>query len=184
MLDFARFSLVAGLLAASAASADPLAGTKTVTLMAPDGSRLAVGRVRFEPDGDASRYALSWDEAAFEDHFLSMRPFRCLAGPDKHWCQVPYPYDIRRRVDAQDLRDLEYDMLFVWKGAGDYGINMWNGVYYVLEIDGDRIVGRMREIDMDILSAPPAAGDLRPLRPGDLHETDPESHWLPIVVIE
>lgn len=87
-------------------------------------------------------------------------------------------------MTEQDLTDLEYDLLFLWKGATEYGINMWNGVYYQLTIDGDRLVGHLHEMDMDLLSAPPNAGDLRPLEDKDLHESDADSHWLPVVVID
>jgi hypothetical protein len=37
---------------------------------------------------------------------------------------------------------------------------------------------------MDLLSAPPGAGDLRPLEAKDLHPGDPDSHWLPRLIIE
>ncbi|AHD11622.1 hypothetical protein PhaeoP75_03949 (plasmid) [Phaeobacter gallaeciensis] len=39
-------------------------------------------------------------------------------------------------------------------------------------------------MNMDVLSAPPDQGVLRPLKPADLHESDPESHWLPQLIIE
>lgn len=112
-----------------------------------------------------------------------MRPFRCLEGADKHWCHVPYPYEIKRDVSA-DLTDLEYDFLFVWKGATEYGINMWNGVYYKLTEANGKVIGILHEMDMDSLSAPPPPGELRPVQPKDLHESDPESHWLPRLIIE
>ncbi|MDJ0827053.1 MAG: hypothetical protein QNJ16_16290 [Rhodobacter sp.] len=166
---------------ASAAAADPLSGTRAVFLESADGTRLQIATVEFDAAGG---YAAEMTEAPFTDHFLSMRPFKCLEGPAKHWCHVPYPYEIARQVSDGDLVDLEYDFLFLWKGAAEYGINMWNGVYYKLETDGDRLVGRLHEIDMDILSAPPEAGDLRPVREIDLEAGDPDSHWLPVLVIE
>lgn len=168
----------------AAAAAGPLEGDKRIFLEAADGARVEIGQVRFLPDGDAASYDLRLKAGAFGDHFLSMRPFKCLEGPDKHWCHVPYPYAIRRQVSAADLTDLEYDLLFLWKGAGEYGINMWNGVYYRLAIEDGRISGALHEMDMDILSAPPAPGDLRPIAERDLHEADPEGHWLPRLVIE
>ena len=120
----------------------------------------------------------------FEDHFLSMRPFRCLEGPERHWCHVPYPYEIERNI-SDTLTDLEYDFLFIWKGATEYGINMWNGVYYKLEAEpSGRLVGVLHELDMNLLSVPPEDGVTRPLKPGDLHESEPESHWLPRMIIE
>ena len=123
------------------------------------------------------------DPDTFSDHFLSMRPFRCLEGPGKHWCDVPYPYDITRDI-ATDLTDLEDDFLFVWKPATDYGINMWNGVYYRIAADGDGFVGTLHEMDMDLLAVPPPEGEMRPLRAQDIHPSDPDSHWLPRLGIE
>ena len=161
---------------ASAAGAEP----RGVFLEAQDGTQIRIATVEVTQGGD---YAVQMEDAPFSDHFLSMRPFRCLEGPAKHWCHVPYPYEIARNIDA-DLTDLEYDFLFLWKGATEYGINMWNGVYYKLEDQDGRLVGTLHEMDMDLLSAPPDAGDLRPLKASDLHESDPDSHWLPRMIIE
>ncbi|MDJ0627675.1 MAG: hypothetical protein QNJ44_05405 [Rhodobacter sp.] len=167
-------------LAAWAVAADPIHGTRGVFLQDGGGTRIRIADVTF----DGGRYSVSMLEAPFTDHFLSMRPFKCLEGPAKHWCHVPYPYEIARRVTDEDLTDLEYDFLFLWKDATDYGIDMWNGVYYKLEADDGRLVGRLHEMDMDILSAPPEGGNLRPVREVDLEESDPASHWLPVLVVE
>ncbi|WP_424971247.1 hypothetical protein [Dinoroseobacter sp. S76] len=155
------------------------AETRAVYLEAQDGERLAIADLVVE-DG---AYDLTLRDGPFSDHFLSMRPFKCLTGAEKHWCYVPYPYENARNIGSE-LTDLEYDLLFLWKGAGEYGINMWNGVYYKLEAEGDRLVGVMHEMDMDILSAPPEDGNLRPVREMDLEPADPDSHWLPRLVIE
>ncbi|GIT91894.1 hypothetical protein JANAI62_23510 [Jannaschia pagri] len=157
-----------------------LAERHGVHLEAQDGARITIGTLDLAPDG---AYTLALDDGKFSDNFLSMRPFQCLDGPDKQWCYVPYPYE-NARVLGDDLTDLEYDLLFVWKGVNDYGINMWNGVYYRLQPEGDRIVGTLHEMDMDRLAVPPAPGQLRPIRPVDLEVGDPDSHWLPRVVIE
>jgi hypothetical protein len=129
-------------------------------------------------------YELTWDESRFGDYFLSMRPFKCLEGPDKLWCRVPYPYEIHRSLQDGDLTDVEYDLMFVWKKAGEYGINMWNGVYYQLSEKGEQFEGKLNEIDMNVLAAPPEDGNLRPIGPQDITEADPESHWLPRLVIK
>lgn len=160
----------------TAASAE----TRTVYAADAAGDRIAIATIEIAPD---QTYTIDMIDAAFTDHFLSMRPFKCLEGPGKHWCHVPYPYAIKRDISA-DLTDLEYDLMFVWKGATEYGINMWNGVYYRLSDNGGAMNGEMKELDMDLLSAPPPAGELRPLRDQDLHESDPDSHWLPHLIIE
>ena len=154
-------------------------GQREVFLVPVDGERIKIADLTIS-DG---AYVLSMNDHEFTDHFLSMRPFKCLEGPEKHWCHVPYPYENRHDI-SQDLTDLEYDFLFLWKGATEYGINMWNGVYYVLELDGDQLVGRLHEMDMGILSAPPDPGELRPVNSSDLEPAESESHWLPVLMIE
>lgn len=157
------------------------AQTQSVYLQANDGTRIQIATLTTRPDGG---YSVEMAQAPFTDHFLSMRPFRCLEGPQKHWCHVPYPYALARSGPQGDPTDLEYDFLFLWKGAADYGINMWNGVYYQLEPNGAGWTGRMSELDMDLLSAPPPEGIVHPIRPQDLTEAEPEGHWLPLLIIE
>lgn len=167
-------------LALAISASGAVAETRAVFLEDIQGTRIEVATLNFDAEGS---YSLEMAEAPFSDHFLSMRPFKCLEGPGKNWCYVPYPYEIERNV-AGDFVDLEYDFLFVWKDASDYGINMWNGVYYkISEVDG-QLTGVLHEMDMDTLSAPPPAGELRPVQAKDLHQSDPESHWLPRLVIE
>ena len=96
-------------------------------------------------------------------------------------------------VELADGGDYRVDMatdpfadhfLSLWKGSTEYGINMWNGAYYKLGEDDGRLIGTLHEMDMDVLSAPPDAGNLRPLEAKHLHESDPDGHWLPRMVIE
>lgn len=171
-------------LSVAAASASPFKGTRTIYLVEEDGTRHDVASIRFDAKGDEWTYKIKWRDERFGEHFLSMRPFRCLEGTEKYWCRIPYPYENRKTVSDRDLADLEYDIMFIWKGAAEYGINMWNGVYYKLAVDGDRLVGRIHEIDMGKLSAPPEAGNLRPVRETDLEPGEVESHWLPTLVVE
>lgn len=168
------------LLAFVFAGTSAFADTRTVFLEDAEGQRIQIATLNIAQDGN---YSIAMTDLPFTDHFLSMRPFRCLEGPAKHWCHVPYPYEIKRNI-SEATTDLEYDFLFVWKGANDYGINMWNGVYYKLTPGPGRMTGTLHEMDMDVLSAPPDAGELRPLKEKHLHESDPESHWLPRLVIE
>lgn len=176
--------LVMNILVVASSVAAPFQGKQTIFLVEQDGTKHNIGSVQFQSDSDKITYRIEWRADRFTDHFLSMRPFKCIEGPKKHWCQVPYPYEIRRTVSANDLTDLEYDTLFIWKGSTEYGINMWNGVYYKLRVDGDKLVGELHDIDMDTLSAPPGAGILRPVREADLEPGEFESHWLPTLVIE
>lgn len=182
------WSLLPALLLLSAApmagAMDGFAGSKAIKLVQQDGTAHLVGTISFEPDGDGAHYGITWREDAFSEHFLSMRPFKCMEGSAKHWCRVPYPYENKRRISQGDLADLEYDLLFVWKGATEYGINLWNGVYYKLESADETLVGHLHEIDLGVLAAPPEDGNLRPVREQDLEPGDADSHWLPRLVIE
>lgn len=172
----ARFAAIALCFLATAAAAED----RGVFLVDNAGTEVRVATIMFKDDS----YELTWDESRFGDYFLSMRPFKCLEGPDKLWCRVPYPYEIRRSLQDGDLTDVEYDLMFVWKKAGEYGINMWNGVYYQLSEKGEQFEGKLNEIDMNVLAAPPEDGNLRPIGPQDITEADPESHWLPRLVIK
>ncbi|MEO0634573.1 MAG: hypothetical protein AAFY52_10700 [Pseudomonadota bacterium] len=150
-----------------------------VELRSVAGDSIEIAQLSTHADG---KYTITPNAGAYTDHFLSMRPFKCLEGPDKHWCHVPYPYEIARDISG-DLVDLEYDFLFLWKASTDYGIDTWNGIYYVLARDGDGMIGQAHEIDLGTLAVPPAAGELRPIAAKDLHETDLGSHWLPYLHI-
>ncbi|WP_425091295.1 hypothetical protein [Tropicimonas sp. S265A] len=170
------FILATGLAAGAMAAAE----TRTVFLVDGQGARLAIAKL----ETTGADYTLSMLADPFSNHFLSMRPFKCLDGPTKTWCHVPYPYENARDL-SQGPTDLEYDLLFIWKSATDYGINMWNGVYYKIDAAADgSMTGVMHEMDMDILAVPPPDGEMRPIRPVDLEKADPDSHWLPHLVIE
>ena len=110
------FAAFVGLcLVASGAAASPMTGEKTVYLTEGAGGGVPIADIVFEPHPDGAAYTITMREAPFTDHFLSMRPFKCLEGSAKHWCHVPYPYEIRRVVSTGDLTDLEYDLLCLWK---------------------------------------------------------------------
>ena len=155
--------------------------TRMIRLHPAGSDPIEVGTLTLQADGG---YRVDWDDSKFGDFFLSMRPFKCLEGPEKLWCRVGYPYDIKRDLSTGDLTDLEYDLLFVWKNANDYGINMWNGIYYELEPSEAGFEGALYEFDMDTLAAPPEDGSLRPITEDILDEGDPDSHWLPRITIE
>ncbi len=180
-LIFAAFISVCTL---NNANGETLNGQKNIKLVEISGKEHIVGEITFVKKNDSSTYKISWKDETFSEHFLSMRPFKCFEGTIKYWCRVAYPYEIKKTVTEDDLTDLEYDLMFIWKGSTEYGINMWNGVYYQMEVEGNKIVGRLNEIDMDKLSAPPEKGNLRPVEEYDLEPAEPESHWLPKLIIE
>lgn len=156
------------------------AGADEFGVYLEDGTGREIRVATLRTEGGA--YSLAMEAAPFTDHFLSMRPFKCIEGPAVHWCHLPYPYEIARDLSA-DLTDLEYDLLFVWKPAGEYGIDLWRGVYYRIEPEAAGYRGTLWETDLDRLGVPPAAGEMRPIQVSDLSEADPESFWLPYLRI-
>ncbi|MEW8506413.1 MAG: hypothetical protein AB2598_06890 [Candidatus Thiodiazotropha sp.] len=144
---------------------------------------IELGKLHLLKGGDAQSYRIEWDEAKFENHFLSMRPFKCLSHPVQLICHLPYPYEINRQIKDGDLTDLEYDMLFLHKTPQEYGINAWNGLYFQFKHTDNGFVGELRETDLNVLQAPPDDGDLRPIDPGALYEPS-DKHWLRRILIE
>ena len=83
--------LAAGFMMAGSASGGVLEGTRTIHLTTEDGNAIAIAEIAFTPGDDAISYKIDWADDVFADHFLSMRPFKCLESAAKHWCRVPYP---------------------------------------------------------------------------------------------
>jgi len=156
----------------------------SITLKGNNNESFDIGVITTKATEDnRTGYDIKWKTDQFEDHFLSMRPFKCLSGGEKLWCHTPYPYEIKRQLVGDDVTDLEYDLIFVWKPEGEYGINLWNGVYYQLEPTEFGWKGVMQDYDLNILGIPPAAGELRPILKKDLHESSTEDHFLPFIEI-
>ena len=86
-------------------------GTRAVYLEDGSGHRMHVADL----DVKNGSYNVDMKSEPFTDQFLSMRPFKCIEGPEKMWCHIPYPYEIARDASVE-LTDLEYDFLFVWIG--------------------------------------------------------------------
>ena len=144
-------------------------GDKTITLIAHDGSRKNIGRLSLQPDGDASKISVTLDSPDFTDEFLSMRPFRCLSGPKRMWCHLPYPYDLHGRITATDLMDLEYALMFIWRTYDRVGADAWNGLYFKLAVGEDGVIsGALHEADFNLLASPPAEKFSRPVSYTDL----------------
>lgn len=152
-------------------------GKAAITLVAADGARLTIGSVTFTPDGDGATVAVSLDAPEFGEEFLSMRPFRCLAGAKETWCHLAYPYTWTGRVTAGDLTDLEYALLFLFKPPAGYGIDAWNGLYFKLAVGSEGgLTGDLHEADFNVLAVPPDSSVLRPITHADLTASSPEAH--------
>jgi hypothetical protein len=161
-----------------------LQGVKKVHLVSPSGEEMVIGTVEFSAHDGRTSYSLKIDNPSFSEHFLSMRPFRCLEGAAQTVCHLPYPHALRRQVTADDLTDLEYDLLFLHKSSGEYGINFWNGIYYELALGADgTIKGKLKETDMNELASPPAEKFGRLIEPANLSDADGATHRFPTLVI-
>lgn len=165
--------------ATDATAATLPSGTKSVSLIAHDGTRLKIATVSFKPSDE--RGYIGFDvkllDAEFQDEFLSMRPFRCMPDKKEMWCHLAYPYETKKKISKADLQDLEYALLFLFKPPKGYGIDAWNGLYFKLKLEGDgNITGTLHETDMNVLAIPPDAGELRPISHGALSEVEPDAH--------
>jgi hypothetical protein len=165
------------------ALADLPSGERKIILSSAS-EKIEVGTASFEGTGDTRKISVTMKEELFEDHFLSMRPFKCLEGA-KFYCHLHYPYEWKGEISSTDLTDLEYALLFVQKEPTAYGINLWNGIYYRLTLDASgKITGVLNEVDMDNLASPPASGNFRPLTVDMLTAVPGDGQWLPTVSIE
>jgi len=142
-----------------------------------------LGSMQLSDGIEGQNYRIDWDDSRFDDHFLSMRPFKCLPHPVQLICHLPYPYEIHRVIREGDLADLEYDMLFLHKSPQEYGISAWNGLYFKFKRTDSGFEGELRETDLNVLQAPPEKGDLRPINPDDLYEAS-DKHWPQRILIE
>ena len=177
-------ALLPGLmLLAQLAAAELPTGRKQVTLTTADGRSLQLGTLDIERSGERYQFTFTLDEANFSEHFLSMRPFQCIDG-EPLYCRLDYPYPKADTIAAADLADLEYEFLFIVRAAGEYGIDPYNGRYYLLRADNGGFSGEVRAVDLNLLAAPPAAGVTRPIGEADLDFIELESERFPRLSID
>lgn len=130
----------------------------SIYLLDQQGEELLLGTIEFSATlSQASTFQLTLDSERFVDQFLSMRPFRCLSDAAEWFCHLPYPYTLKGEITPDDLTELEYQLLFIWKSPKDFGIDAWNGVYYPLAWQGnDTLRGELLQGDLNVLADPPA----------------------------
>jgi len=150
---------------------------------AGDAQRIGAINFKNQPDGSAS-FTVDMDGADFVDQFLSMRPFKCLTGEQDWYCYLAYPYQLHNTVTANNLRDLEYNLLFIKKSKEKFGIDAWNGVYYKLSIDeSGTITGAVSQGDLNVLQSPPEAYSY-PINPDEFFTDDADKQRFPTLVIK
>ncbi len=158
-------------------------GEKEIALHTNDGKSISIGTVTFTTHEEKTVFSLHLDYAKFKDFFLSMKEFKCLEGPNEVQCHVPYPYPNPATVSRTDLRWLEHSLLFVYKLPKDFGMNLWNGIYYRLELTEQGIVGTPQAIDLNLIASP-AVGPLRPpYGPMERNDMTPGSRWISTISI-
>ncbi len=166
-------------------SANPiLVGSKTITLTGKNNESLEIGMIHFKKENGKVTYEIDFKEEEFSDEFLSMRPFKCIHKSGQMLCHLTYPYKKQGHISEQDLVDLEYDLLFLHKDASEYGINPWNGLYYELKLGTNGLEGKLKEVDLNVLAAPPDEGVLRPITSDMLYDADPAHHLFPGLIIK
>ncbi len=149
-------------------------GKKTISLQSAGGAVLVIGSATFTPDGNGAKVGVEMTAPEYQDEFLSMRPFRCLAGDKETWCHLEYPYEVAGHVTADDLVDLEYKLLFLFKPPGGYGIDAWNGLYFKLGLQEDgSISGKVHDTDLNVLAVPPEDRKARVVTHKDLTAVEP-----------
>jgi len=175
-------AIALGLAGFGTAFAAPLEGDRSVWLSAPDGERARIASVHFvRLESGSSRFDLHLDGPGFGDFFLAMRPVRCLTGPREQLCH--FPYGKRNVVSLSDLSALEYQLLFMHKKASTVSLDPRDGMYWILHVEGDRLVGELQDADLDPIVAPQGDAD-HPLTKEYLQPADESSHWLPRLTIE
>ncbi len=158
---------------------------KTISLIGKDGSKFQVAKIILTlQENKKHSFEIIWDDTKFSEHFLSMRPFKCIDGAQTV-CHLGYPYKTKNRISKTDLKDLEYALLFIHKNEKEYGINFWNGIYYRLKReDNGTITGSVWETDMNELASPPEKEFDRPIGDSDLVEGAEGKHRFPKIIIQ
>ena len=178
------FAILFTLIGAAQAFGNVLDGKKTVYLVRADNTELPIGTVVFSPNAKGIGATVKLESNKFADHFLSMRPFRCITEETQAVCHLPYPYKLKNRVSAEDMRYLEYQFLFISRHTKEYGINFWNGLYYrlKLQVDGS-LLGTLMETDFNELASPPKKEFSFPFADSELTEIPPGQHRFPQIRI-
>lgn len=155
-----------------------------VFLSNEQGERYQIGELYLGAGAGERSFRFELKKENFGDYFLSMRPFRCLEREGRMLCYLPYPYSKPQTVSDEEMRPLEYDVLFIQRQKKDYGIDPWNGVYYKLRWEAGQLVGRAHAVDLNVLASPPDEGVVYPLDADDLHPLESEQLWLPKLEVE
>lgn len=160
-------------------------GERPVIAVTADGQRTRIGAVAFTPQPSGlAHFRVRLDPRILQDHFLSMREFKCLPGRPEITCAVPYPYEQPSVAGPSSLDWLEHSLLFFFKQPRDYGAKLWNGVIFRFTVTADALVGEPQAIDLNRLGVPPERLDVPPYGPADRDAFAPGARWLTQLRIE
>lgn len=167
-------------------------GTKAIVATMADNTRIQLGTVHFNAEGDGPiSFKIDWHSqpgGPFQDYFLSMREFKCIEGATELSCQVPYPHATPRTVSRQASPTqwawLEHSLMFFYKRPADFGAKLWNGVYYELRATPTGLQGKPQAIDLNLIAAPPAQTAVAPYKATLRDEMPAQARWLRSLSVE
>lgn len=161
-------------------------GDKSLVAVSRDGVRTRIGSVSFTavPGLRETGFRVRIDPQTMQDHFLSMREFKCLPAAQEITCFVPYPYPQPGRVSATDLAWLEHSLLFFYKQPTDFGAKLWNGILFRFEVTPSALVGTPQAVDLNRMGVPPERLDVPPYGPMDRDPFSPGARWVQQLRIE
>ena len=163
--------------------ASPFEGTQKIYLVSSGDELTHIANIEFKTQDHNSTYELTIVDEAFENQFLSMRPFQCIMGKKQVMCHVPYPYKKKGFLTDTDLLDLSLDLLFLHKSPSEYGINLWNGIFYKLQRNGNKIDGVVHEVDLNTIAAPPEDPAI-PFPDDEVFQVDLKNYVYPRILIQ
>ena len=166
------------------ASAWELAGIKSVSALTRDQQIIPIGSVEFKPlaNGNSS-VTLTMNHDRFNDHFLSMKEFKCLESAEEVLCHVPYPYKNPAVVSDKNYAWLEHQLLFLFKQPRDFGAKLWNGLYFRFERDEAGLVGIPQAVDLNLISGPPDDLTTPPYGTAQRDDIGLGTHWISQLLI-
>ena len=178
-------ALCGALQGAAQAQAFEFSGEKALVALTKDGQRTRIGSVFFQPAAaGAAGFRVQMDRAVMQDHFLSMREFKCLPAAQEITCFVAYPYPHPGTVTASDVGWLEHNLLFFFKQPADFGAKLWNGIIFKFTQTPTGLVGRPQAVDLNLIGVPPDKLNEPPYGPFQRDDFAPGARWVQELRIE
>ena len=161
-------------------------GDKALIAVTHEGVQTRIGTVSFTAQaGDAqARFAVRIDPKVMQDHFLSMREFKCLPAAPEITCFVPYPYPQPGTVSAGQLQWMEHSLLFFFKRPADFGAKLWNGIIFKFTVTPTALVGTPQAVDLNRIGVPPDNPNEPPYGAFDRDDFTPGARWVQQLRIE